>query len=215
MDVIYEDEFLIVVDKPAGLPVLPEGWQKDAPYLVRLLEEQHPKIWVVHRLDKATSGVMLFALNAEVHRHLSLQFESHRVEKRYHAILHGAPAWVEKTTRYPLRVNVGHKHRTVVDDHKGVRAETHFKVLECHPQHALVEAMPVTGKTHQIRVHAYALGYPVLGDELYGTLKTDWIDRPALHSHSLKFHHPSTDETLIFQAPYPPDFLAALKRIRV
>lgn len=214
MDVIYEDEFLIVVDKPAGLPVLPEGWQKEAPYLVRLLDAEHPRIWVVHRLDKTTSGVILFAVTAEAHRHLSLQFETHRVEKRYHAILQGAPPWVEKTARRPLRVNVGRRHRTIIDDRKGVRAETHFKVLECLPQHALVEAMPVTGKTHQIRVHAYALGYPVLGDTLYGTIKTDRINRPALHSHSIKFQHPSTGETLVFQAPYPPDFSEALRRIR-
>jgi 23S rRNA-/tRNA-specific pseudouridylate synthase len=110
MKILYKDEHLLVVDKPAGLPVLPDGWEEDAPYLVKLLEEKYGKIFIVHRLDKITSGVMVFARDAETHRALSLQFEDREAEKTYHALVEGTPKWEEKTARHPLRANVGHKH---------------------------------------------------------------------------------------------------------
>src|SRR5512135_2928524 len=115
MKILYEDEHLLVVDKPAGLPVLPDGWEEDAPYLVKALEEQYGRIFIVHRLDKITSGVMVFARDAETHRALNIQFENREAEKVYHAIVEGNPRWEQKTAKHPLRANVGHKHRTMVD----------------------------------------------------------------------------------------------------
>lgn len=215
MQILHRDDSILVVDKPSNLPVLPEGWDKDAPYIVRILEEQYGKLWVVHRLDKITSGVMVFALTAEAHRSLNIQFEKHAVEKSYHAIMVGTPKWEEKITKFPLRTNVGHKHRTVVDDKNGVRAETRFKILKRNPLSALVEAIPMTGRTHQIRVHAYALGHPLLGDALYSAPPTDLIGRPALHAYVLAFTHPETRKQLAFQADYPEDFATALKRLIV
>ncbi len=128
-NIIHQDEHILIINKPAGLSVLPEGWEPDAPYLVKMLEEEYEKIWVVHRLDKFTSGVLVFALNAEAHRSLNIQFEKHEVEKVYRAITVGAPPWKERITKFPLRVNVGHKHRTMVDNKNGIRSETKFKVL--------------------------------------------------------------------------------------
>ena len=228
MDIIYKDEHILIINKPAGLSVLPEGWEPDAPYLVKSLEEEHEKIWVVHRLDKFTSGVLVFALNAEAHRALNIQFEKHETEKVYRAITVGAPPWKERITKFPLRVNVGHKHRTMVDNKKGVRAETKFKVLNWNSSitdelfladdaegMALVEARPMTGRTHQIRVHAYALGYPLLGDTLYSSPETDIIARPALHAYSLSFNHPVSNERVSFTAPYPTDFKKALERLKL
>ena len=228
MDIIYKDEHILVINKPAGLSVLPEGWEPDAPYLVKSLEEEYEKIWVVHRLDKFTSGVLVFALNAEAHRALNIQFEKHETEKVYRAITVGAPPWKERITKFPLRVNVGHKHRTMVDNKKGVRAETKFKVLNWNSSitdelyladdaegMALVEARPMTGRTHQIRVHAYALGYPLLGDTLYSSPETDIIARPALHAYSLSFNHPVSNERVSFTAPYPTDFKKALERLKL
>lgn len=215
MDILHSDDSILVINKPAGLSVLPEGWDKDAPYLVKILEEQYPKIWVVHRLDKVTSGVMVFALTAEAHRELNIQFEKHQVEKKYHAIANGVPAWEEKTAKHPLRINVGHRHRTVVDSTGGKRTETRFKVLGRYPAHVLLEAQPMTGRTHQIRVHAMAMGHPLLGDALYNSPETDWIARPALHAYSLALTHPQTKEKSIFNAAYPADFANALKRICV
>ena len=227
-NIIFKDEHILIINKPAGLSVLPEGWEPDAPYLVKLLEEEYGKIWVVHRLDKFTSGVLVFALNADAHRALNIQFEKHETEKVYRAITVGAPPWKERITKFPLRVNVGHKHRTMVDNKRGVRAETKFKVLNWNNAitdelsltddvmgMALVEARPMTGRTHQIRVHAYALGYPLLGDTLYSAPETDIIARPALHAHSLSFNHPVSNERVFFIAPYPADFKKALEFLKL
>ncbi|MDD2921346.1 MAG: RluA family pseudouridine synthase [Anaerolineales bacterium] len=215
LPIIYKDSEILVVNKPAGLSVLPEGWDKDAPYLVKLLEEKLGTVWVVHRLDKFTSGVIVFALTADAHRSLNIQFEKHEAEKVYRAITVGVPGWKERATKFPLRVNVGHKHRTMVDNKNGVRAETRFRVLNWRDEFALVEASPMTGRTHQIRVHAYALGYPLLGDVLYSAPETDVISRPALHAYSLSFNHPASGERVKFTAPYPDDFKEALERLNL
>ena len=226
MKIIHEDEHILVIDKPAGLSVLPDGWEKDAPYLLKILEVDHGKLWVVHRLDKTTSGVMVFARDAEMHRDLNLQFENHEAEKIYHAIVEGNPKWNEKIAKHPLRVNVGHRHRTAVDDKKGKPSETRFKILkryQARPEQgrhlhltqvqvresALVEAKPMTGRTHQIRVHAYALGHPLLGDRLYSAEETNIISRPALHAYTLMIHLKGEPRT--FKAPYPDDFRMALE----
>ncbi len=215
MDILFQDNSIIVLNKPAGLPVQPDGWEKDAPYLLKELEGQFGKMWVVHRLDKVTSGVMVLARKAEAHRSLNLQFEHRQVHKVYHAIVHGLPPWDEHTARHPLRVNVGHTHRTAVDHGKGKPSETRFHILERFSDHCLLEAIPATGRTHQIRVHAYALGFPLLGDSLYSAPPTDLIARPALHAQSLQFTHPESNETLSFSVPYPPDFEKALETLRL
>lgn len=211
MNIVYQDQHILVIDKPAGIPVLPDGWEKDAPYLVKLLEAEFGKVWIVHRLDKITSGVMVFARDAETHRALNIQFEKHEAEKTYHAILEGNPKWEEKTAKYSLRANVGHKHRTMVDDKNGKPSETRFRILKRYQAAALVEAKPVTGRTHQVRVHAYALGHPLLGDVLYGGRESNIIPRPALHALSLSIMHPHTNERMSFTAEYPQDFATALK----
>jgi RluA family pseudouridine synthase len=211
MNIFFQDHHILVIDKPAGIPVLPDGWEQDAPYLVKMLEEEHGKIFIVHRLDKGTSGVMVFARDAESHRALNIQFETHEAQKTYHAIVEGNPKWDEKVTKFPLRANVGKKHRTAVDDKNGKPSETHFRVIKRYQDLALVEAKPMTGRTHQIRVHAYALGHPLLGDVLYSAQETWLITRPALHAQSLSFIHPVTNERMKFTAPHPADFVSILK----
>ena len=219
MNILYSDEHILIINKPAGLPVLPDGWEKDAPYLLKSLEEGYGRIFIVHRLDKVTSGVMVFARDAETHRALNIQFENHQAEKVYHAIVQGNPRWDEKTARHPLRANVGHKHRSMVDDRNGKPSETRFKILkrfQARPEQGrgdsvLIEAKPMTGRTHQIRVHAYALGHPLLGDTLYGAEETDVIARPALHAYSLTIV--MNGEPMTFKAPYPDDFRVALERL--
>jgi tRNA pseudouridine32 synthase / 23S rRNA pseudouridine746 synthase len=217
--IIYEDPYLLVLDKPAGLPVLPDGWEKDSQYLVKILEEQYGEIFIVHRLDKITSGVMVFARDAETHRLLNIQFESHEAQKTYHAILEGNPKWEQKIAKHPLRSNVGHKHRTMVDDKNGKPSETRFRVIKrfqagtehSRSESALVEVKPMTGRTHQIRVHAYALGHPLVEDVLYGAHDLYGLPRPMLHAQSLSFIHPATNERIRFSAPHPADFEEALK----
>lgn len=212
LDIIYEDSHLFVLNKPARLPVLPDGWDPDAPYLSKMLTEAYGKIWVVHRLDKVTSGVMLIARTAQAHQALNDQFERHEIEKVYLAIVEGLPPWDEHTARHMLQTNVGRKHRTVVVRKRGKKSETHFKVLKLGQAQALLEAQPTTGRTHQVRAHLSALGYPLLGDTLYGAPATDLITRPALHAVSLSFIHPASGQPVTCNAPVPGDFLTALER---
>jgi len=212
MHILHIDDHVIILNKPAGLPVLPDGWEKGSEYLVKMLEAKYDKIFIVHRLDKITSGVMVFARDAETHRALNMQFEKHTAEKVYHAIVEGNPRWEEKITKFPLHANVGHKHRTIVDDKNGKPSETRFKLLKRYQSSALVEAQPMTGRTHQIRAHASALGHPLLGDVLYGASETDLTPRPALHAHSLTIELNGQRET--FSAPYPGDFRATLERLK-
>ena len=210
--ILYEDADLLVVNKPAGIPVVPDGWETDSPCLVKMLEEHLGKIWVIHRLDKVTSGVIVFACNAQAHRKMSMLFEGRQVSKAYHTIAKGVPAWDLHTARHPLRSDAGHKHRTVVDSARGKASETNFQVLERFKGFSLLKAIPTTGRTHQVRVHIAALGFPILGDSLYQAPGTELINRPALHAYSLEFQYEGNE--LAFSAPYPADMEAALKRIR-
>lgn len=215
---LHEDADLLVVDKPAGLATVPGGWGQDEPSLLKTLEADCGRLWIVHRLDKVTSGVIVFARTAEAHRALSTQFERREARKVYHALCAGAPPWEQRTARHPLRIDVGHSHRSVVDHGKGKPSETAFRLLErfSTPEgdFSLLEALPGSGRTHQVRVHAYALGFPLLGDALYGAPQTGRIARPALHARSLELTHPASGERLTFSAPHPLDFEKALEKLR-
>lgn len=212
MDVIYADATFIVVNKPAGLATVPGGWEEGTSSLVEALEPDFGRLWIVHRLDKGTSGLVVFARDATTHRSLSMLFEQHQVHKMYHAITSGTPAWDEHTARHPLRTNVGHSHRTVVDHARGKPSETTFHVLERFDGYALLAALPASGRTHQVRVHAFALGFPLLGDSLYSAPETTLMMRPALHAHSLEFT--CAGAPFRFTAPYPEDFAKALEALR-
>ncbi len=221
IEVLWMDDALLVVNKPAGLPTLPDGWQTDAPYLGGLLQAQHGRLWVVHRLDRGTSGVLALARTAEAHRNLDRQFATHGVSKVYHALVAGVPAWDEQSIRLPLLANGDRKHRTIVDPRKGKPAVTHCRVLERFAGCALVEAQPETGRTHQIRAHLAALGHPLLSDPLYTrasivlpVMDPPLIERPALHAASLAITHPVDGQALTLTAPYPADFSEALRRLR-
>ncbi len=221
IEVLWTDDALLAVNKPAGLPTLPDGWQPDAPYLVGRLQAEQGRLWVVHRLDRGTSGVLLLARSADAHRSLDRQFAAHAVDKVYHALVAGAPAWDEQTVRLPLLANGDRKHRTVVDPRRGRPALTRCQALERFAGCALVEARPETGRTHQIRAHLAALGHPLLADPLYtraGIVLPDiappLIERPALHAVSLTIAHPVTGQALTLVAPYPTDFSDALRRLR-
>jgi RluA family pseudouridine synthase len=215
IEILFEDPDLLVVNKPSAVSVLPEGWDKEAPYLKKLLELDFGKLWVVHRLDKITSGVFLLARNPASHRDINIQFEHHLVVKKYHTILVGVPVWTEYHASQPLKSNSGHSHRTVVDRIKGKKASTHFRVMNSSNDHIFAEASPETGRTHQIRAHAAASGHPILADGHYGAPPTTIISRPALHAYTIKFMHPANQELRTFSAPYPADFQEGLDRLNL
>jgi 23S rRNA-/tRNA-specific pseudouridylate synthase len=137
------------------------------------LEQEYGRLWIVHRLDRETSGVLLLARSAEAHRLLNTQFEQHLVSKIYHALVIGSPDWQKKTISLPLRPNGDRHHRTVVDRDKGKPAVTRLNVMERFDHYCLVEAIPETGRTHQIRAHLSALGLYIMGDN-FGDRKSDF-----------------------------------------
>jgi len=238
IDILHEDDDLVVLTKPAGVPSVHDSNRPDTPDLMTLIEGDFGTLWPVHRLDLETSGVIALARNEQAHRVLSGQFETRAVEKTYHALLVGNPTWDERQVDVPLVVDADRKHRTLADANKGKPAFTRFAVLERLlvkvRGYTLVEARPETGRTHQIRVHALTLGFPVAADGLYGdgkpillsTFKRGYrpnmnepeerplMGRVALHALRLKLAHPRTGETLEFEAPYAKDFQATLSQLR-
>jgi tRNA pseudouridine32 synthase/23S rRNA pseudouridine746 synthase len=228
--VLWSDEAIVVANKPAGLLVIRGGFAPE-PYLAQILEAAFGRLWVVHRVDRDTSGVVVFARSAAAHRELNTQFEARDVAKVYHALVVGVPPWDERQVDLPLRRDGDRRHRTVVDT-RGKPSSTRLKVLERLRGHALLEALPRTGRTHQIRAHLSALGHPVLGDELYGgepkIAQAEFsrsgegavganhilIARSALHALSITLAHPTGGETRHFSAPYPEDFSRTLSALR-
>jgi tRNA pseudouridine32 synthase / 23S rRNA pseudouridine746 synthase len=213
----YIDETILAINKPSGLPTLPDGYDPSAPHVRSLLEPHFGRLWIVHRLDRDTSGVLLLARTAEAHRALNGQFDQRQVSKIYHALVTGSPEWDSKTVDLPLRADVGHKHRTAVDPRRGKPAVTRLRVLERFAGCTLIEAAPQTGRTHQIRAHLAAVGCPLLADELYGSqvgATPARMPRLALHARRLTIEHPLQHSMMYIEAPYPEDFEHALAELR-
>jgi len=215
--ILSDDEVFLALNKPAGLLPIPDGYHRQTPNLRDLLAEKFDQVWTVHRLDKDTSGIVLFAKSAAAHRHLNLQFEQRQVQKEYHALVCGLPAWNETSLTQPLRVNGDRRHRTMVDPAGGKPAHTDVTLVQSFQALALVSARPHTGLTHQIRAHLAAAGHPVLKDDLYtrpaqtaACSPATALQRMALHAYQISFTHPASGQPLMLTAPYAPDFEAEL-----
>lgn len=200
--IIYEDDFLLVVDKPSGMLTVP-GKDEKAISLLEIVKNMLPKgesALEVHRLDQATSGLVVIAKTKEIQSALRQQFEQRTVSKTYLALLDGTPTEQEGIIDLPLRPNPDDRPRQIVDHKNGKQAITRYRVREHLGDRALVEFTPLTGRTHQLRVHAshpQGLNCPIVGDMLYGTAAT----RLYLHAQSLSFVHPKTGETMHFSSP--------------
>lgn len=228
--IVHVDEAILVVNKPPGMPTLPDGYDSSAAHIKSVLEPDFGRLWIVHRLDRQTSGILLLARSAEAHRSLNQQFEKHEVRKTYHALILGSPDWDEKTIHLPLRPNGDRRHRTVVDPENGKTAITEARVIQRFGTSlCLVEAVPHTGRTHQIRAHLAAVGYPLAADALYGGGKVLWLsliapetvekdipilERAALHALSLEFTHPTHLERVKFHTKYAQDLAQVLHILR-
>lgn len=214
MPILYEDRCVLAIDKPVGWMLAPPDWDKTGRNLPRelMLSIQAREHWArsrnirylrhVHRLDAETSGVLLLAKSPGALRALSALFETREVKKKYLALVHGVPTVKQWTCRSSIAPEPGMGGRMRVDDVGGKPAETHFFVLENRPRHALIEASPVTGRTHQIRVHLAAAGHPVVGDPLYGAKKIGGKEEPlALRAVELAYIDPFQKREVRIIAP--------------
>ncbi|MCL2381737.1 MAG: RNA pseudouridine synthase [Treponema sp.] len=170
---VYEDETIAALNKSSGIAVSPDRWDPCKERLDRLAAKclAIEKVYTVHRIDRDTSGLVIFAKNSEAHKTLSAAFEGRQIKKRYVAIVHGRPSWNETLCDLPLVPNGNKLHHTIVDAYRGKKSLTRFRLLGSAGNFSVLEAFPETGRTHQIRVHLAALSHPVVCDELYGNTK--------------------------------------------
>lgn len=228
IEILYDDDDIVVVSKPSSTLTIPDRYNKDIPNLYNYFKELYGEIFLVHRLDRDTSGVMIFAKNPESHKILNDQFQEKTIEKIYHAVVSGTPLKNEIDIDIPITEDAIERGKSKPSI-RGKESLTKLRVLEKHRNSALVECNLVTGRHHQIRVHCAAIGHPLLVDSMYGKLSEFYlssikrkynikknqeerpiISRVTLHSYSIGFTHPRTNEPMKFAASYPRDFMALL-----
>ncbi|KQI70189.1 pseudouridine synthase [Loktanella sp. 3ANDIMAR09] len=188
--VLHHDHQVLLVDKPAGLLSVPGKGPHLADCLIARVQSVFPDALLVHRLDRDTSGVMVFALTPHAQRHLGLQFENRQTRKTYVARVHGQVAEAKGTVDLPLCVDWPNRPRQMVDHANGRAAVTDWRRLKRGSDETRMRLMPKTGRSHQLRVHMLAIGHPILGDPFYATGAALDYPRLMLHSESLAFRHP-------------------------
>ena len=217
LEILFEDDDLVVINKPAGMTVHPAAGHREHTLVNALLHhcptlsgiggKERPGI--VHRLDKETSGCLVAAKNDVAHRHLSKQFAERSVDKIYLALVAGklqkqTGVIEERIGRHPV-----HRQRMSISSRRGRAARTEYRVLHSNEQAGLLECRLHSGRTHQVRVHLHYLGHPVLGDKIYAPRLAKNFPRQMLHAWKLGFRHPRTGERKNFEAPLRDDFKQA------
>ena len=230
--VIYSDDSLVALNKRSGLLVASDRYDPNAARLDSEASKEFGKLYAVHRIDKDTSGLVLYARTEEAHRALSLQFQNREVHKVYHCLVTGHPLWKEQRVDIKLMPDGDKLHRTTVNRRGGKDSITDFRLIgNCGP-YSWIEARPLTGRTHQIRAHLHAIGLDIACDSLYArnaspiklsSIKHKWhgdeekevplLSRLALHAYSIEFKHPVTRELCSLKAPYPRDMEAIRKQL--
>jgi 23S rRNA pseudouridine1911/1915/1917 synthase len=224
LDIVFENEDLVVVNKPAGMVVHPAVGHSSGTLVNAMLGydpdiegiggEERPG--VVHRLDKETSGLILLAKNERAHRGLQDQFRLRKVEKTYLALVDGKPPTPSGRIEAHIGRDPGHRKRmAIVSESRGREAISEYKTVESFANHTLLEFHPLTGRTHQIRLHCAFLGCPIVGDEVYGRKKPSVeINRHFLHAFRLKIVLPGEKEQRTFEAPLPQELQRVLMTLR-
>jgi 23S rRNA pseudouridine1911/1915/1917 synthase len=224
LDIVFENEDLIVVNKPAGMVVHPAAGHSSGT-LVNAVLGYEPDIegiggeerpGVVHRLDKETSGLILLAKNERAHRWLQDQFRLRKVEKTYLALVDGKPPTPSGRVESHIGRDPSHRKRmAIVPESRGREAISEYKTVESFRNHTLLEFHPLTGRTHQIRLHCAFLGCPIVGDEVYGRKKSSLnMIRHFLHAYRLKLVLPNEKQSRVFEAPLPEELDQVLVSLR-
>lgn len=219
VEVVFEDRWLLVVDKPAGMAAHPSRGHSTGTLVNALLghglaggEDYRPGI--VHRLDKDTSGLLVVAKNAEIHRRLVQMMRVRSIDRRYLALVHGAITAETGTIDAPVGRDQARRLSMTIGGAAARPAVTHFRVMERLGDFTLLEARLETGRTHQIRVHLLGIGHPVVGDPTYARRDPLGLGRQFLHSYRLSFVHPATGEELHVESGLPADLASLLARLR-
>ena len=230
-EILFEDEDLVVIDKPSSLRVLPDRFDASLPNLYEILKNERGKIFPVHRIDKQTSGIVLFAKRETSHAALNEAFEQKLVMKEYTALVLGIPPQDTGVVDLPLGEDPAHRGRMKIDRKGGKESTTEYRVVERFAGHSFLRVLPKTGRTHQIRVHLSAVGYPIVADPKYGDGKPLYLSsikpryrssgeerpliaRTALHAALLDIVHPVSGMHMKFEAPLPEDMKITLKYLR-
>lgn len=230
--ILFEDDDILVVNKPAGVLTIPDRYDLTLPNLRSIFDDKYGKIFIVHRLDRDTSGIVILAKNADAHKNLSMQFEDLTVKKIYHVVVDGVIHQDDMTIDIPLMPDPRKPGRTIPSA-RGKESLSMLHVMERYRHFTFASIDLVTGRHHQIRVHLSAVGYPLLVDEFYGNSREFYlsnikkrfnmkkndtekplISRITMHAFSLTIQHPTTNEEMLFEADYPKDFAAMLQVLR-
>ena len=201
--ILHEDHEVLLVDKPSGLLSVPGKGEHLADCLIARIQQVFPQALLVHRLDRDTSGVMIFALTAHAQRHLGLQFEKRMTRKTYVARVWGTPAQKAGEVDLPLIVDWPNRPRQKVCHETGKPAQTEWKLIKSDGQTSRIRLHPKTGRSHQLRVHMLALGHPILGDPFYATGPARDFPRLMLHSEELRFKHPDGGRSMKVRSKAP------------
>ncbi|WP_281980870.1 RluA family pseudouridine synthase [Thalassorhabdomicrobium marinisediminis] len=203
LDVIHSDHEILIVNKPSGLLSVPGKGPHLADCLMTRVQEAFPTALLIHRLDRDTSGVMVFALTPHAQRHIGLQFEKRQTKKTYVARVSGKLEPKTGTVDLPLIVDWDNRPRQKVCHETGKPAQTDWRVLRSNSDESRVRLMPKTGRSHQLRVHMLSLGHPILGDPFYATGAALDHPRLMLHSEELRLRHPDGGGGVRFRAKAP------------
>jgi tRNA pseudouridine32 synthase/23S rRNA pseudouridine746 synthase len=201
--ILHDDHEVLLVDKPSGLLSVPGKGPHLADCLIARVQAVFPMALLVHRLDRDTSGVMIFALTPHAQRHLGLQFEKRQTKKTYVARVWGQVAEKTGTVDLPLIVDWPNRPKQMVDHENGKQAVTDWRVIRTKDNETRVRLMPRTGRSHQLRVHMLALGHPILGDPFYASGAAGDYPRLMLHSETLQFRHPDGGQGMRITAKCP------------